>query len=281
MSKLNTIDARYKSREGDKLAKEELLPVVKQYLKAKNPKILEVGCGYGRNLYALSHVEGSSVVGCDIASVELEKANEKMKEYGVQNVKTVLQTDEEELPFGDNEFDCVVLWQVLEHVLMKREKQSLLNEVSRITKDGGLVFIETPNQLFPIDYHDNNLPLVHWLLPNALRRALTRAVRGRDYPPSQYTSIFELKRMLKRASGTKKLEQLTRVYFEDRYSDVFRHLSGTRLGSKKLIFILYYPLYLLLRLFRISGDAFTPSLRVVFKIKKATKQRINESSVES
>lgn len=268
MSQLNTIDARYKSKEGDTLAKEELLPVVKRYLKMKNPKILEVGCGYGRNLYALSQVEGSSVVGCDIASVELDKANAKMKQYGIQNVKTVLQTDEEELPFADNEFDCVVLWQVLEHVLMKIEKQSLLAEVARITKNGGIVIIETPNQLFPIDYHDNNLPLVHWLLPNSFRRALTRVVRGRDYPPSQYTSIYELKRMLKRASGIKKIEQLTRVYFEDKYSDIFRHLGGTRLGSKKIIFILYYPLYLLFRLFRIPGDTFTPSLRVVFKIHK-------------
>jgi ubiquinone/menaquinone biosynthesis C-methylase UbiE len=264
----NNLDARYKTSEGDRFAEEELLPVVRRYLQTYAPKILEIGCGYGRNLLALSHIVNSEVFGCDISSEQLQKTQDKMKENGVTNVKTVLQTAADKLPFENNSFDFIVLWQVLEHILSREEKKKILEEATRVVKNDGHILIETPNLLFPFDYHDNNLPLVHWLLPDSLRQTLTKKIRGRDFPPSQYTSIYQIRKTLEKSSYTQSCKQQTRIYFEERYTDIFRHLGGTRIKFKFIFFLLYAPVYALFKLIGLPGDTFTPSIRTVFKIIK-------------
>lgn len=268
MKGINELNQKYLSREGDRLAMEELLPVVTRYLQVKRPRILEIGCGYGRNLYALSFVKNSEVHGCDISPKQLAKARRKINGYKIKNVKIKHQPRPDKLPYRDNQFDLVVVWQVLEHIFSKHAKQALLNEVTRVVKPGGLVLVETPNFWFPFDYHDNNLPLVHWLLPDSLRHKINTKIRHEDFPPSQYTNIFELRKMLKRSPHSQSVKQLSRIYFEDNYLDIFRHLGGTRLKFKKLFFSLYAPEYLALRLMHLPGDLFTPSLRVVYKINK-------------
>lgn len=265
---VNEINEIYKSKAGDELAKEELLPVVKKYLKAKAPKILEIGCGYGRNLYALSHIPKSQITGCDISEGELKEAEKKMKSYQITNVKTILQKESDRLPFADDSFDFVVIWQVVEHIPSKEEKQKFINESTRILKDRGHILIETPNFLFPFDYHDSGLPFVHWILPKKWRRKITKIIRKEDFPPSQYTTVYQLKKLFRRNPNIKSFEQKTKVYFEDCYGDVFRNLGGTRIKFKKIFFSLYAPLYYFLKLLRLPGDTFTPSLRLVYKIRK-------------
>jgi ubiquinone/menaquinone biosynthesis C-methylase UbiE len=266
--KIQEINNLYKSELGDKLAVEELLPIIKRYINKKNPKILEIGCGYGRNLYALAQIEGSEVLGCDIAEEELQKAKEKMDSYKIKNVHIVSQKKPDVIPFADNEFDFVVVWQVFEHVLDDEGKQKLMNEATRVVKSGGHVLIETPNFLFPFDYHDNGLPLVHWIFSNKLRRNITKKIRKEDYPPSQYTTLFGIKRLLKQSPHTKTFKQKTKIYFEEKYFDIFRNLGGTRKKSKIIFFVLYAPIYFIMRLLFLPGDIFTPSLRIVFHIKK-------------
>lgn len=272
MTTVNKINELYKSEAGDNLALEELLPLVKKYLpiaaKLKNPKILEIGCGAGRNLFALARISGSRVVGCDISAIELEKAKEKMKRYQINNVDLVWQPEGNNLPFDKETFDFVVIWQVFEHVLSPEDKQLLLNEAIRVCKNKGHVLIETPNFLFPFDYHDNNLPLVHWLLPDKWRRKITSIIRRENFPPSQYLTIYSLRKLFKKSPGIKSFKQQTTIYFEERYLDIFRHLGGTREKYKAIFFWLYFPVYCLLRLIRLPGDTLTPSLRVIFEIEK-------------
>lgn len=267
MAKLNEINQIYKTEQGDQLALEELVPVIKRY-GVKNPHILEPGCGYGRNVVAMSSIEGSFVEGCDIEQGELEKAKKRAQENGRTNVKFTHQSEGNRFPYEDNQFDVVASWQVLEHILDKQVKKDFLTEATRVVKGGGIIVIETPNQLFPFDYHDNNLPFLHWFGLTKLRYKLTRLIRDEDFPPSQYINIYSLKKILKKSPHVKGVEQLTKIYFEESYSDIFKHMGGTRLKFKKLFFTLYFPFYLLLRLFRLPGDSFTPSLRVVFKVKK-------------
>jgi len=241
---------------------------VNRYLTSKNSKILEIGCSYGRNLVALSEVEGAHVVGCDISQVQLEKAKERLSNNGKKNVDLVWQEDGNRLPFSDSEFDFIVLWQVLEHVLSKDTKKHLLDEAVRVCKDGGFILIETPNFFFPIDYHDNAVPLAHWILPNKIRALITKTIRKVNLPPSEYTSIYQIRRFLKKSRYVSDIKQITKIYFEQKYGDIFKNIGGTRVVYKKIFFIFYYPIYLLLRLLTISGDLFTPSIRVVFQINK-------------
>lgn len=268
MTTINKINELYKSEEGDKLALEELLPIAKKYVHNKNPKILEIGCGYGRNLLALAYISGSKVIGCDISSTELEKAKEKMKRYKIDNVDMLPQKECNKLPFDKETFDLIVIWQVLEHVLSKKDKQILLNETTRVCKNRGYILIETPNFLFPIDYHDNSLPLVHWFLPNKWRNKITTIIRKENFPPSQYMTIYSLRKLLKQSPYIKSFKQKTKIYFEEHYIDIFKHLGGTRKKYKVIFFLLYFPIYCIFQLLRLPGDTLTPSLRVVFKIEK-------------
>lgn len=268
MANINEINELYKSEEGDRLALEELLVVVERYVNISSPKVLEIGCGYGRNLFALSHISQSQITGCDVSLEELRKAKEKLDSYNVKNVILVQQKENGKLPFEDNSFDFVVIWQVFEHVLSREDKQKLFNEVTRVVRNGGHILIETPNFLFPIDYHDNNLPLAHWFLPDRCRYRITRKVRDEDFPPSQYLTIYQMRRLFRQSPYLKSFEQKTRIYFENSYGDIFRHLGGTRVKFKVIFFLLYAPLYFILRLMGLPGDTFVPSLRLVFRVKK-------------
>ncbi len=263
-SKINSL--YHDEKTGQEFAVKELLPVVNRYNKAKAPKILEVGCGFGRNLYALSKVEKAQVIGCDIDKAELNKARERVEKNKLNNVKLAVQENPDKLPFDNNSFDVVVLWQVLEHVLEKANKEKLLKEVNRVVKSGGVVIIETPNAFFPFDYHDTGLPLVHWLLPNSWRKFLLTKIRKQNWPVSQYTNIFQIKKFL--TVETSKIIPLTKIYFINKYWEIFFNLGATMGNLKRIYFIFYFPIYLLLRLFGLPADLFAPAIRVVFKIEK-------------
>jgi SAM-dependent methyltransferase len=268
MGDINTLNDLYASEQGEQLARKELLPLIKRFTTNPSPEVLEIGCAYGRNLVALSSLPTAHIVGCDIEKAQLAKAEERLKDRDITSVTLVHQTEENKLPFADKTFDVIVMWQLLEHILDPHTKKNILQEAVRLLKDQGILIVETPNQLFPIDYHDTNLPLIHWFFPSSWREWFIKKIRHADWPASQYINIFALRRWLKGTIGIKRIDQVTTVYFQTAYSDIFKHWGGTRLGTKKIFFILYFPFYLFLRLFRIPGDTFCPSLRAIFKVKK-------------
>jgi ubiquinone/menaquinone biosynthesis C-methylase UbiE len=263
----NKLDNFYRSALGEKKASEELLPVISRYCQGDDLKILEVGCGYGRNIDTLSGIKGSEYSGCDISADDLTKAEERAKTTGRNNIKLFFQDDKNKLPFATDQFDLAVLWQVMEHVPTRAEKKSLLAEVSRVVKNNGLVLVETPNFFFPIDYHDTNLPLVHYF-PSAWRQWLIKKIRKQNFPPSFYSNILEIKNFLASERDVSAVKKVSNIFFEKRYLDILKNLGGTRQGSKKVFFTLYFPIYLLLKMFKVDSDLFTPSVRAVFRINK-------------
>ena len=265
-----SLDARYHGPEGDRFALEELAPVAARFLPADG-RALEVGCGYGRNLMALASLPSRAVVGCDPWFATLQRAmSERLATLPAERRARVaiVRQEDARLPFRDGSFDLVVLWQVLEHVHGQKAKQALLDDVVRVLKPGGHVLIETPNQWFPFDYHDNKLPLVHWLLPSKAREWLTWKVRGDRYTPSDYRSVGGYAALLSRAPGVTKARKATRVYFARSYGEAWRHLAGTQIGLKRVLFVLLAPVHVLLAPFGGSADWFLPSVRVVWQVEK-------------
>jgi hypothetical protein len=63
------------------------------------------------------------------------------------------------LPFADGEFDVAYSNAVLEHVGDRDAQVAFVSEMCRVAR---VVFITTPNRLFPVEVH-TRLPLVHWL----------------------------------------------------------------------------------------------------------------------
>jgi SAM-dependent methyltransferase len=261
------LNERYQGADGDRFAIEELTPVAARFC-PPGGRVLEVGCGYGRNLVALARINASLVAGSDPSEGELKRAqSERVAALHDADPPVALVRQEPfRLPFRDGSVDLVVLWQVVEHLFGPTAKPKVLAECLRVLKPGGHLLVETPNQWFPFDYHDNKLPFVHWVLPSAAREWLTWKVRGMRYAPSEYVSLPGLERLLRAAAGGRRVRKATRVYFADHYGEAWRDLGGTQLRLKRLLFILLAPVHLLLSPFGGSADLFLPSLRVVYRI---------------
>jgi len=172
------------------------------------------------------------------------------------------------LPFADGSFDLVVLWQVLEHVFGREQKLRVLAESARVLRHGGHLLVETPNQWFPFDYHDNQLPFVHWTGSRRLREWLTWRVRGKRYHPSEYLSLPGLERLLRQVGPGRRFTRATRVYFASSYGEAWRALAGTQVPLKRAIFAALAPVHVLLTPFGWSADLLLPSLRVVWRVGK-------------
>ena len=260
---------RYHGPEGDTFALEELLPVARRFV-TRESRVLEVGCGYGRNLVALAHLDPRLVVGSDVDRGELTRAAERRAGLPPERGQRVslVQQEPKRLPFKDDSFDFVVLWQVLEHLFGEDLKQTVVSECVRVLKPGGHILVETPNQFFPVDYHDNKLPFVHWVLPLPAREWLTHRVRGMKYHPSEYVQLFSCEALLRRAPRVRGIEKRTRVYFAQGYAEAWRELAGTQVAAKRVVFAAAWPFHLVARLFGSSADLVLPSLRAVWRVEK-------------
>jgi SAM-dependent methyltransferase len=262
------VDERYHGEEGDRFAFEELQPVAHRFVRRAG-WVLEVGCGYGRNLVALSQLPARLVVGCDVARDELAAARSRLARPDPERTADVGLVEQEpyRLPFRDGSFDLVVLWQVLEHVFSRDEKKRVLAECVRVLRAGGYLLIETPNAWFPVDYHDNRVPFAHWL-PRGVREELTFRVRGKRYEPSQYMSLRGYERLIREIAAVRRLSRATRFYFAPSYLEAWGSVGGTNLLLKRMIFVAVAPLHAVLSAFGSTADLVLPSVRMVWNVEK-------------
>lgn len=97
--------------------------------------VLEVGAGDGSILRLLAD---SGFAG-QYAAVEISESGvERIRSLNIPGLKTVQVFDGYHLPFGDDEFDLVILSHVLEHV---EHERMLLRELRRVAK---MCLIEVP-----------------------------------------------------------------------------------------------------------------------------------------
>jgi 2-polyprenyl-6-hydroxyphenyl methylase/3-demethylubiquinone-9 3-methyltransferase len=105
--------------------------------RAKKAKIvLDIGCGEGELLSIFSKL-GLKVWGVDISSYAVKKAQKRLG-------KCIFQIDitKNKLPFDNDFFDIVCGVDIIEHL---DNCDNLFREASRVLKEGGLLFLTTPN----------------------------------------------------------------------------------------------------------------------------------------
>ncbi len=96
-----------------------------------HPKdLLDVGCGNGYLLTQLASRIDARLSGVDVYPLETEKWTYKTADLT------------KGLPFRDEEFDLVILGEVIEHV---PDPDFLLDEIWRVLAPGGNVIVTTPN----------------------------------------------------------------------------------------------------------------------------------------
>jgi len=103
-------------------------------------RILDIGCGNGDVLVQLKRMNiGNELIEMDADNSLLLKA----KKRGI--ITYNINLDGKILPFSDNYFDCILLLDVIEHILDVRK---LLKEIKRVLRKGGTLILSTPNVQF-------------------------------------------------------------------------------------------------------------------------------------
>ncbi len=97
-------------------------------------RLLEIGCANGLFLNAMRQMGDWQLHGVDVSESAVRYARERL---GLD----VVQGQLEDARFPDNQFDVVVLWDVLEHVHHPRET---LLEIRRVLKPDGVLVFRVP-----------------------------------------------------------------------------------------------------------------------------------------
>jgi SAM-dependent methyltransferase len=152
------------------------LNLIKQYAPLEDARVLDIGCGIGAYLEKF-RASGAYAFGVDLDLERLARAN---NEKGLASVALAAS---EALPFGDDQFDAVLLHEVIEHV---GDDRQTIREAHRVAHRGGVVIVFAPNRLYPFETHGayfgrryifGNIPLIGYL-PDILRRRLAPHVRA-------------------------------------------------------------------------------------------------------
>jgi len=115
-------------------AYEFVLPII------KDKKVLDLGCGlaYGTALMA-KHVNEITAVDYDESTIASNKSR-----YGDISNLSFIRSAVPPLPFMDNSFDVITMFQFIEHL---HDRKKLLQECNRVLKTNGLLILTTPNAI--------------------------------------------------------------------------------------------------------------------------------------
>jgi 2-polyprenyl-3-methyl-5-hydroxy-6-metoxy-1,4-benzoquinol methylase len=109
--------------------------------------LLDVGCNWGRWTIAAARA-GWHATGVDRAKKSVGAAGRVAEQLGVDAEYVV--GDVRELPFADDSFDAVFSYSVLQH-LAKEDVRAAVDEIRRVLRPGGVVWIEMPNARGPLN----------------------------------------------------------------------------------------------------------------------------------
>ena len=147
-------------------------------------KVLELGCSPGHLGMALD------AMGLDVYGIDLNK------EYLYKYPKSFIEKlhikqcnfENDVIPYHDNEFDCVIFTEVLEHIAIKHPVK-ILEEIKRLLSPGGILILSTPNvstigNVFALMHGDN----VFWD-PKIFYGSTDR--HNREYTPKEVFSLLQ------------------------------------------------------------------------------------------
>lgn len=112
-------------------------PEISGFLKNKQGKILEIGCGNCRNL-SVANKNSNELYGIDFSSEMIKEAEKYCKEHGMK--VELKKASTENLPFPDDFFDSVICIAVL-HLIKDGKIEKPLAEIKRVLKPGSSALI--------------------------------------------------------------------------------------------------------------------------------------------
>ena len=138
-------------------------------------KGLDLGCGQGWYLSELLE-KGYMMHGLDYSRGQLNGSAHYLREKGLGS--PLVHADGKHLPFGKNTFDFVYSINALHHIVDPKSQRSILDEIIRVLKPGGVFLLHEINTINPLFrfYMGYIFPLIRkidegneeWILPSAL-----------------------------------------------------------------------------------------------------------------
>ena len=110
-------------------------------------KVLDAACGEGYGSAILA-TKASSVTGVDISVNAVEHARTR---YTSEQLNFHV-SDCLDLPFDDDEFDCIVSFETLEHL---EDHDGLMTQFRRVLKPGGFLLLSSPDKAVYTDLQKN------------------------------------------------------------------------------------------------------------------------------
>jgi len=181
--------------------------VLDQILKGNidiSEKILDAGCGGGRNLIYLMRL-GADVYGVDKDPAAIEEINKLTQLLKFDGTDRFRVSDISSLPFEDSNFGTIICSAVLHFATNKDHFQNMVFEMWRVLKPGGILVarlsstIGISNQVFPLDerpgwYH---LPdgTDRFLVNETILMDITQQLKGYLYEPLKTVQVQNMRSM--------------------------------------------------------------------------------------
>ena len=151
--------------------------------------VLDFGSGYGGKTVDYSRISGArSVVGVEPFDKPIASSRRYAASLGASSVSFEV-CGSKTVPFGDESFDVVVSYDVLEHV---ESPPDSIREIFRVLRPRGKAFLAFPVYLGAASHHLDyvtSLPGLHWIFSaDTLIRAVN-SILGDD--PSRFTTNLQ------------------------------------------------------------------------------------------
>jgi GT2 family glycosyltransferase/SAM-dependent methyltransferase/glycosyltransferase involved in cell wall biosynthesis len=180
-------------------------------------RVLDLGSGEGFGAALLAE-QATHVVGIDVDEKTVEHST---LNYAGENLEFRLGTAVDLSAFEDGSFDAVVAFEIIEHV---REQERVIDEVSRVLSDDGLLVISTPDRRAygearrePNPFHARELTLEEFVDLLGTRFAHTAAWGQRTITGSHLNPLGE--QLGERAAAASE-------FFLERFGDEWRVAAG-------------------------------------------------------
>ncbi|RZS95961.1 methyltransferase domain-containing protein [Cecembia calidifontis] len=136
----------------------------------KQMKILDAGCGEGRNCIYFLH-QGYQIFGCDASPIAIQMARiyaqTIQKDYDVHRFQ---KASVEDMPFHSGAFDALISSAVLHFARSETHFFQMMDEMMRILKPGGIFFLRMCTDAGNILANSPHLGEGVYLLPDGSER---------------------------------------------------------------------------------------------------------------
>lgn len=132
----------------------------------KNSLVLSSGCGSGGDLFYFINKGAKKVFGIETSVQNAILAKARLSDFPSKKYK-IDTYNGNILPYKNNKFDIVFSMHVIEHT---SNPYQYIEELVRVTKKKGIIYLELPNKFYPKEQHTNQL-FIHWL-PNSINKLL-------------------------------------------------------------------------------------------------------------